>query len=71
MIESILRNDYTGYYGLPVSTTLGLSQNTSAMYFEIEDSEGAHVVHLSEGNGMAAFQISMVMKYLSLIMTNS
>lgn len=56
-METLLRNDFTVHYGLPVSTTANICITTTAKYFEIEDDEHREIqLHFNVGNGMAAFQ---------------
>jgi hypothetical protein len=56
-METLLRNDFTTHYGLPVSTTPNLSLNTEETYFEIEDDAARETqLHLVAGMGMAAYR---------------
>lgn len=56
-METLLRNDFSAHYGLPNSTTANISIATTAQYFEIEDDENREILlHLTTGNGMAAFR---------------
>jgi len=56
-METLLRNNFTAHYGLPVSTTANISIITTAQYFEIEDDKNREIqLHLTTGNGMAAFR---------------
>lgn len=55
-METLLRNDLTAHYSLPVSTTANISITTNAQYFEIEDDENREtILHLTVGSGMAAY----------------
>lgn len=56
-MEILLRNDFTTYYGLPISATANISITTTAQYFEIEDDEHKETqLHLIAGSGMAAYK---------------
>ena len=56
-METLLRNDFTAHYGLPISTTAAISISTTAQYFEIEDDAHRETqVHLIPGSGMAAYR---------------
>ena len=56
-MESLLRNDFTAHYGLPVATVTDLSLNTNAPYFEIEDDSHRETqLHFMVGSGMANYQ---------------
>lgn len=56
-METLLRNDFTAHYGLPISATANISISTTAQYFEIEDDEHKETqLHLIAGNGMAAYR---------------
>lgn len=58
-METLLRNDFTGFYALPISTTADISQVTIAPYFEIEDDEHKETqIHFTVGSGMAAYRNS-------------
>jgi hypothetical protein len=55
-METLLRNDFTTYYGLPISVTPNISISTTAQYFEIEDDEHRETqLHFTAGSGMAAY----------------
>lgn len=55
-MEQHLRNDFTAHYGLPTYTAPNLCIQTSATYFEIEDTETKEVlIHTGQGLGMARF----------------
>jgi len=56
-METLLRNDFTVHYGLPISTTANISISTTAQYFEIEDDENKETqLHFVAGSGMAAYR---------------
>lgn len=56
-METLLRNDFTAHYGLPISATANISISTTAQYFEIEDDEHKETqLHLVAGSGMAAYR---------------
>ena len=56
-METLLRNDFTTHYGLPISTTANISISTTAQYFEIEDDVNRETqLHFTAGNGMAAYR---------------
>jgi hypothetical protein len=56
-METLLRNDFTAYYGLPTAIVSNISINTAALYFEIEDDEHKETqIHLIRGMGMAAYK---------------
>jgi hypothetical protein len=56
-METLLRNDFTAHYGLPISATANISISTTAQYFEIEDDEHKETqLHLIAGSGMAAYR---------------
>jgi hypothetical protein len=56
-METLLRNDYTINYGLPVSITTDISQTTIATYFEIEDDAARETkLHFIVGNGIANYR---------------
>lgn len=52
-METLLRNDFTTHYGLPVSTTPNLSLNTNATYFELKDD--VNLVYTVAGDGVAKY----------------
>jgi hypothetical protein len=55
-METLLKNEFTNHYGLPVSTVTNISVNTDAAYFEIEDDENREIqIHLTLGQGMAKY----------------
>jgi hypothetical protein len=55
-METLLNNDFTSHYGLPVSTTL-ISLDTTETYFEIEDDEQKETqLHTIARSGMAAYK---------------
>jgi hypothetical protein len=56
-METLLREDFTAYYSLPISTTTDISISTTAQYFEIEDDEHKETqLHFTTGSGMAAYR---------------
>ena len=56
-METLLKNDFTAHYGLPISEATNITISTSASYFEIEDDENKETqLHLTVGNGMAAYR---------------
>jgi hypothetical protein len=56
-METLLRNDFTAHYGLPISATANISISTTAQYFEIEDDEHKETqLHQIAGSGMAAYR---------------
>jgi len=56
-METLLRNDFTVHYKLPISTTANISISTKAQYFEIEDDEHKETqLHIIAGSGMAAYR---------------
>lgn len=56
-MEKLLRNDFTTYYGLPISATANVSISTTTQYFEIEDDEHKETqLHFIAGSGMAAYR---------------
>lgn len=56
-METLLRNDFTAHYGLPISVTANISITTTAQYFEIEDDEHKETqLHLAVGSGMATYR---------------
>jgi hypothetical protein len=55
-METLLNNDFTSHFGLPISTT-PISLSTTETYFEIEDDEQKETqLHTIVGSGMAAFK---------------
>lgn len=55
-METLLRKDFTSYYGLPECIEPDITQNTTEEYFELEDTELKEIViHTVRGNGMANF----------------
>jgi len=55
-MESLLRNNYTAHYGLPVCVEPNLVIRTSDTYFEIEDTVAREItLHFINGYGMARF----------------
>jgi len=56
-METLLRNDFTVHYKLPISATANISLSTKAQYFEIEDDEQKETqLHIIAGSGMAAYR---------------
>lgn len=56
-METLLRNDFTTHYGLPISATANISISTTAQYFEIEDDEHRETqLRLIAGSGMATYR---------------
>jgi hypothetical protein len=56
-METLLRNDFTAHYGLPISATANISISTTAQYFEIEDDENRETqLHFTVGSGMATYR---------------
>ena len=56
-METLLRNDFTAHYGLPISATTNISISTTASYFEVEDDEHKETqLHVMAGSGMAAYR---------------
>jgi hypothetical protein len=56
-METLLRNDFTAHYGLPISVTADIRISTTAPYFEIEDDEQKETqLHFIAGSGMAAYR---------------
>jgi hypothetical protein len=55
-MKTLLNNDFTSHYGLPVSSTL-ISLDTTETYFEIEDDAQKETqLHTTMGGGMAAYK---------------
>lgn len=55
-METLLKNEFTAHYGLPISATTNISITTDAQYFEIEDNEHRELqLHFTVGNGMAKY----------------
>lgn len=56
-MESLLKNDFTTHYGLPVAVIPNLSIETDAAYFEIEDDINKEtILHFTSGKGMAIYR---------------
>jgi hypothetical protein len=53
-METLLRNDFTVHYGLPVSTIPNFTVNTSAAYFEVKDDN--MLVYTIVGQGVAKYR---------------
>jgi hypothetical protein len=67
-METLLNNDFTGHYGLSVSTTVNIRLETTEPYFEIEDDVNKETqLHTTVGSGMAVY--SNVNKY-SVVVIN-
>ena len=55
-METLLNNDFTGHYGLSVSTNVNISLDTTEPYFEIEDDAHKETqLHTTVGRGMAVY----------------
>jgi len=54
-METLLKNDYTAHYGLPVSEIHSISNQTDAPYFEIEDVNRETEVYTFANNGTAVY----------------
>lgn len=55
-MKTLLDNDFTAHYGLPVSTITNISLTTNDPYFEIEDDAQKETqLHTTVGSGMAAY----------------
>lgn len=52
-METLLKNDFTVHYGLPVSTVANISANTSESYFELSDD--LTIIHTVIGHGIAKY----------------
>ncbi len=50
-METLLRNDFTAHYGLPVSIGGNISATTSAIYFELKDDN--NLIYTANGQGIA------------------
>jgi len=56
-METLLKNDFTAYYGLATSTIANIAITTKARYFEIEDDAKKETqLHLIVGKGMAIYR---------------
>ncbi|MDF2382182.1 hypothetical protein JMG10_11930 [Nostoc ellipsosporum NOK] len=53
-MEMLLRNDFTTYYGLAVSTVVNISANTAAPYFELNDDNT--LIYTIVGQGVAKYR---------------
>lgn len=62
-MESLLRNDFTAHYGLPICTKTNLVFVTDEPYFEVEDTVTREIaIHTVVGQGMARFANPTKMK---------
>jgi hypothetical protein len=56
-MEGLLKNDFTSFYHLPISTTSAISFSTNEAYFELEDTDTREVaLHITKGGGMAIYR---------------
>lgn len=55
-METFLRNNYTAYFGEPVANVVNISQQTNAVYFEIEDDQNRETtIHYLPNTGTAVY----------------
>ena len=53
-METLLRNDFTAHYGLPISTTANITVTTMATYFELKDD--SYLIYTVVGQGIAKYK---------------
>jgi hypothetical protein len=56
-METLLKQNFTAHYNLPISTINNISKQTSAQYFEIEDDSNRETqIYNSQNNGTAIYR---------------